>query len=149
MHLDLLVAWLPELRRRMPIHLETNGVMHEALAAVRKHVDSIAMDIKLPSSTGIDNLWDCHAAFLQKGVDCELFVKAVVSETTEDWEIERTSSLIADVRRSIPLFLQPVTRGKGQLAPGSFRLLEMQEIASRYLPDVRVVPQTHLFLDLL
>jgi 7-carboxy-7-deazaguanine synthase len=141
----LLEEWLPVLRKFLPIYLETNGTLPEALAPLIPHLDIIGMDIKLPSSSGCPQLWDQHHAFLEVAAMKEIFVKVVVDQSTEDWEIERSCAMIAAVDREIPLILQPMTRENGSIGISSLRTLELQELASS-LKEVRVIPQTHKFM---
>ncbi|MCX5680766.1 MAG: 7-carboxy-7-deazaguanine synthase QueE [Candidatus Omnitrophica bacterium] len=50
---DFLKSFLPLLKKQgMKTYLETNGVLFENLKEVIKHVDIVAMDMKLPSATG-------------------------------------------------------------------------------------------------
>ena len=141
----LLAEWLPELRKFLPIYLETNGTLPEALAPLIPHLDSIGMDIKLPSASGCGELWDRHHAFLELAAMKEVFVKVVVDQNTEDWEIERSCAMIAAVDPSIPLILQPMTRENGSIGITALRTLELQELCSS-LKEVRVIPQTHKFM---
>jgi organic radical activating enzyme len=49
-------------------YLETNGILSDALANVIADVDIIAMDFKLPSSTGQRDFWKEHRKFLKTPV---------------------------------------------------------------------------------
>ncbi len=144
---EILHEWLPELRRLFPIYLETNGVLYDALSRLITLVDYISMDIKLPSTSGCSDLWENHREFLRIAVEKDVFVKTVVSDCTEEWEIERAAETIAEVKSEIPLILQPVTLIDGKVGIGPIRMLELQEIACRSLSNVRVIPQTHKFID--
>lgn len=143
---ELLLDWLPALADMFPIYLETNGVLHSALAGLIDHIDHIGMDIKLPSTSGQANLWDHHSDFLKVAVRKDLLVKTVIGDQTEAWEIIRACEIIAAVDRTIPLILQPVTLADGHLGISPFRMLELQELASAILTEVRVIPQTHKFI---
>jgi organic radical activating enzyme len=143
---ELLLDWLPVLADMFPIYLETNGVLHSALAGLIDHIDHISMDIKLPSTSGQANLWDHHSDFLKVAVRKDLLVKTVIGDQTEAWEIIRACEIIAAVDRTIPLILQPVTLADGHLGISPFRMLELQELASAILTEVRVIPQTHKFI---
>ncbi|NVN98278.1 MAG: 7-carboxy-7-deazaguanine synthase QueE [Geobacteraceae bacterium] len=149
LHLDTLHRWLPELRLILPVHLETNGVLHFALSRVISDIDYISMDIKLPSSSGEIDLWEHHRQFLEVAVQAEVSVKIVVNSTTELWEIERTAGMIAAVDCNIPLIIQPETADDLSIRISTLSLLELQEVASLILPDVRIIPQTHRFIGLL
>jgi 7-carboxy-7-deazaguanine synthase len=140
-----LLEWLPKLRALLPIHLETNGTLPEALAPLMPHLDYIGMDIKLPSASGCRDLWQAHRAFLEIAAQKNVYVKLVIDKSTEDWEIERSCALIADIDCNIPLILQPMTLADGTIAISPLRTLEFQELAAG-LREVRVIPQTHKFM---
>jgi len=146
LHGEHLLEWLPALRALLPIHLETNGTLPDALAPLLPHLDYIGMDIKLPSASGCQGLWDEHKRFLELAAQRSVYVKVVVDQSTEDWEIERSCALIAGVNRAIPLILQPMTRPDGAIAVSPLRTLEFQELAASRLEEVRVIPQTHKFM---
>lgn len=142
---EQLEEWLPVLGALLPVYLETNGTLPEALAPLIPHLDIIGMDIKLPSASGCTDLWDAHRSFLEIAARKSVFVKVVVDRSTEDWEIERCRDIIASVDAAIPLILQPMTLHNGSIAISPLRTLELQEIASG-LKEVRVIPQTHKFM---
>ena len=143
---EILLEWLPELRRLFPIYLETNGVLHTALLRLINLIDHISMDIKLPSTSGCTDLWECHKDFLRIAAQKNVFVKIVASDVSEEWEIERACETVAAVDRDIPVILQPVTLRNGSIGISPFRILEFQEIACRFLTEVRIIPQTHKFI---
>ena len=147
---DLLVNWLPELRRLIPIHLETNGTLPQALEQVIEHVDYISMDMKLPSSAGCrEYLWDRHRLFLQTARLRNVSVKVVISEDTPPDEIRQVCDIIASVNSTIPLFLQPLSLSCGGIGISGAHILSLQEVAAHVLTDVRVIPQMHKLLRVL
>jgi organic radical activating enzyme len=138
LYAESLAAWLPALRRVLPIHLETNGTMHLALEQVIEQVDYVSMDMKLPSTSGCtEHLWDLHREFLR-----------VSNDTLVD-EIYQVCSIICDVDRQTPLFLQPLSAENGGVDISAVHMLRLQEAASTCLPDVRVIPQMHRMLGAL
>ncbi len=143
---EILVDWLPRLREFLPICLETNGILPKALAQVISCVEYVSMDIKLPSSCGSETKWEQHRDFLGIASRKNVFVKTVIDNTTEEWEIVRTCEIIAEVAKEIPLILQPVTRMDGTVGITALKMLELQETASGLLVEVRVIPQTHKFI---
>lgn len=143
---ETLAAWLPTLRSLLPIYLETNGVMHVVLGLLIDQIDLIGMDIKIPSTSGCTDLWDDHRHFLKTAARKEVFVKVVVGEETEDWEIIHACETVSAVDRDIPLILQPVTRAGGKIGINPLKALEFQELACRFLKEVRIIPQTHKFM---
>jgi organic radical activating enzyme len=142
---EALVEWLPPLRRILPIFLETNGILHIPLSKIIGFIDYISMDIKLPSTSGCTELWDRHIEFLKVASRNEVIVKVVVSDDTEEWEIERACKIVSDIDPGITVILQPVTLENGRVGICPTRCLEFHEVACRYLKDVRIIPQTHKF----
>ncbi|HKJ05744.1 MAG TPA: 7-carboxy-7-deazaguanine synthase QueE [Geopsychrobacteraceae bacterium] len=144
----ILAEWLPELRKLLPIYLETNGTMPQALRPLLPHIDWISMDLKLPSQTGLVAQWDEHREFLALAQDKNCFVKVVVGSNTNDEELMMAARLVHDVSPDLPLILQPVTTSDGILLSAK-ELLAMHALVALTHPPVRVIPQTHHFLNLL
>ena len=146
LYCEILRQWLPELNSILPVYLETNGILYNALPLVINNVDYISMDIKLPSTTGHDSFWEDHRLFLQIAAQKNLVVKIVIGSETQDWEIIKSCEIIASVDNNIPLIMQPLTMQDGKPGIPSLKSLELQEIACRYLKEIRIIPQTHKFL---
>ncbi len=140
-----LSKWLPDLREFLPIYLETNGILHDALSRIVDLLDFIGMDIKLPSTSGQAGLWEDHRSFIQIASRKNVFVKIVIGEETQGWEIARACEIISSVDRKIPLILQPRTMNDGRIGIKAVRMLELQEIAGNLLDETRIIPQTHIF----
>ena len=150
MYAERLVSWLPAVRKILPIHLETNGTMHLALEQVIGQVDYVSMDMKLPSTSGCtENLWGLHREFLRVAHATTVSVKIVISDETTLDEIGHVCSIITDVDRLTPLFLQPLSIGNDGIGISVTHMLRLQEAASARLPDVRVIPQMHRMLGAL
>ncbi|HEY5522021.1 MAG TPA: 7-carboxy-7-deazaguanine synthase QueE [Desulfuromonadaceae bacterium] len=150
LYADALAEWFPEIRKSLPIHLETNGTMHIALKLVKQHVDYISMDMKLPSTAGCtEQLWDLHALFLREAHGSNASVKVVVGELTSDSEIRQVCDVISSVDAALPLFLQPLSMPDGSIGITAAHIMRLQELASSRLPDVRVIPQMHKLLGAL
>ena len=134
--------------RGFRIYLETNGTLTENLSKILPYIDIISMDIKLPDTSGYDNLWDKHFLFLKTGAVKGIFVKAVVSSQTSETMLIRICQMINAVDRRIPLIIQPVTpSGKFPVSsPGVEKLMKLQERALQYIADARVIPQVHKFM---
>lgn len=130
----------------LEVHLETNGVLYMAMAEVRQWVDVVAMDIKLPSSGGMDACWQDHLQFLVAAKGSRPFVKVVVDRNTAEEEMRRCGELVAGVDPQIPMVIQPRTGGP---EAESGQLMRLQEVAAEKLVDVRVIPQCHKVLGLL
>jgi organic radical activating enzyme len=149
LHLELLQGWLGDLKRVLPLHLETNGVLYSALSRVVGDIDFISMDIKLPSSTGEETMWDHHREFLAVASSTGLSVKTVVNSATQHWEIIRAAELTAAVSTAIPFIIQPETGPDLSIKIRPAGLIELQELAAGILQDVRIIPQAHRFIGLL
>jgi 7-carboxy-7-deazaguanine synthase len=158
LHAPFLVKFLPEIRERtgLPIYLETGGHRPEQLLMILPYLDSVGMDLKLPSVSG-ENYWQEHAQFLQfcQKSQVEVFVKIVISQQTNPAELERSAVLIAEHSPKISVFLQPVTPLAESekfsdielLAPFPEQVLNWQALMKRYIKHVRVVPQSHKMLN--
>jgi len=105
------------------------------------------MDFKLPSSTGLQPLWDLHRQFLRIAIKKDVFVKVVIGEQTNAEDIEMACALIQSTDKTIPLILQPVTPVANQGAIEPYRALELQSLALNRLKDVRIIPQAHKMMD--
>jgi len=149
LHAPFLVKFLPQLQNLtgLPIYLETGGHRPEQIKMVLPYLDSVGMDIKLPSVSG-ENYWQAHQEFLQvcHHTQKETFVKIIVSSQTNPDELKFAAELVAACDPKIPLFLQPVTPIANQasvLPPTPDQVLQWQALMKRFLKQVRVIPQTH------
>ncbi len=130
------------------IFLETNGTLPDALEKISDAVDIISMDIKLPSVVG-RNLLPLHEKFLQVAHGKDLCVKIVIADSSTREEFLSAVEAVAKVDAGILLILQPVTPVNGVNAASAEKILSFQAEALRRLQDVRVIPQTHKFINLL
>ncbi len=137
--------------------LETAGHLPEALATIVGSIDVVSMDWKLASDVRREgeptavlqengrSFDELHARFLAvaRGAP-ESYVKLVVSEASRDAEVLAVCERIAEQDPTTLVVLQPVTPiGVVRERPNAARLLALQRAASRWLVDVRVIPQTH------
>jgi 7-carboxy-7-deazaguanine synthase len=105
---DFLKEMMPlALKNNFRNYLETNGTLPDALAEVINYVNVIAMDVKLPSSTGVEPFWDVHKRFLKIAQKKDVFVKAIVCESTTDADIHQLICMIQDTNLAVSLVLQP------------------------------------------
>jgi organic radical activating enzyme len=127
-------------------YLETNGTLHSELKEVISYVDIIAMDVKLPSSTGQRGFWQEHREFLKVASDKEVFLKAVICHSTEESDLRQTLDLIKEINLALLLVLQPNSREDDE------RLREkmdnFKEICARENILGCVIPQMHKILNL-
>ena len=145
LYAPFLREFLPKLRETgLKIYLETHGGLPQKLAAVIDLIDIVSMDIKLPSSYGGEDLLDVHRQFLEISSQKELYVKIVLTGNTKTEELADAARMMAATNADAPLVLQPVTPyGKVRKVPSPEQLLNWQELCLQYLPNVRVIPQTH------
>ena len=142
---DELQVLLPFLKEKgLTIYLETNGTLPDQLLQILPMVDLISMDIKLPFDG--KTYWDVHEIFLRYSTQKEVFVKLVVNQDTTLKELRHARDLIARVDPSILTILQPVTPSRSIQAPKPKQLLEWQSLLLEKLINVRVIPQTHVYI---
>jgi organic radical activating enzyme len=135
---------LPDLKaRKFRIYLESNGTLPQKLNRIINWLDIIAMDIKLPSSTGEKSFWNEHLGFLKVAKLKRVFIKIVITNKTKTEELDKAISLITTVGRNLPLVLQPVTPQKGIRAPDEKTLLEFKRKTRLSLAYVWIIPQLH------
>lgn len=105
---DFLKVIMPlALKNNFKNYLETNGTLPGALEEVINYVNVIAMDVKLPSSTGLQPFWDQHKRFLKIAQKKDVFLKAIVCESTVDADIHELICMIEDTHLAVPLVFQP------------------------------------------
>lgn len=124
------------------VYLETNGILAQALAEIIDDVDIIAMDFKLPSSTGMQPYWQQHQRFLKVALQKEVFAKTVICSSTEIEDLDRAVEIMLKLKaKDIPLVLQPnfFELDKTLLA----RVRSFQKHCAQYLDCVQVIPQLH------
>jgi organic radical activating enzyme len=136
--------WLDSAKGNRKIYLETNGTLPDKLESIIDLVDIISMDIKLPETGGIKPQWEAHRSFLDIAAKKDVFVKLVVSASTEDGELDKALDIIESVDPAIPLVLQPMTiDGRPDEGLSPRRIFDIQSRATGRLKNVRIIPQTH------
>lgn len=144
---DLLRRWLPTLKGLLPIHLETNGTLPLALEQVIDHIDLISMDFKLESVCGVTTPWEAHKLFLQTAGDKLLCAKLIVSDATTFDEVTSAARIMLEHSATADMILQPVTASDQTIQ--AQHLFRLQEAVANHYPAVRIIPQTHRWLNLL
>lgn len=143
LHWRFIRALAPLLRKAgLRLHLETNGALHAELRKVLPGVDVVAMDIKLPSSTGVKGLWAAHKKFLAAAPE-KTFIKVVLTSKTAPADFEKAVRLAAAVSPGAPFFIQPATARRGVRPPTAKFVREACCLAAARLPNVKVLPQQH------
>ncbi|MDO8525105.1 MAG: 7-carboxy-7-deazaguanine synthase QueE, partial [Candidatus Omnitrophota bacterium] len=147
---DFLRTFLKMLKkaRGLKAYLETNGTLPHELAKIIDSLDIVAMDFKLPSSTGGRSYWHEHAEFLKIASKRIVFVKAVVTPDTDKKDIEKAVQMIKRLRKNVPFILQPASPVKpDNKIIGNDRLLGFLDIGLKNdFNNIRVIPQIHKIL---
>ncbi|MDD3296976.1 MAG: 7-carboxy-7-deazaguanine synthase QueE [Candidatus Omnitrophica bacterium] len=122
------------------VYLETNGVLYEQLDNVIENIDIIAMDFKLPSSTGLKDFWFYHREFLKIAQRKKVFVKAVVGLSTRIEDVRIALAVIQEVNPNIPLVLQPENPHEGVL---NEKLRYFDKVCRESKVKVEIISQLH------
>ncbi|NJM66215.1 MAG: 7-carboxy-7-deazaguanine synthase QueE [Acaryochloris sp. RU_4_1] len=149
LHATFLEQLLPRIRKQtlLPFYLETGGHHPQGLIKVLPYLDSVGMDLKLPSVSG-EIHWDEHRHSLElcHQAQVEVFCKLIISEQTDWQDLKMAAQLVAAINPTLALFLQPVTplnpRHPVQ-PPSPEKVLTWQAQLKQICQQVRVVPQTH------
>lgn len=145
-------------------YLETNGILWQALESVIGWCDVIAMDLKPSSVTKEKSFLEEHSRFLEIAQAKEVFIKIVLSKEIEVQEFQTLIQMVQRVAPKTPVILQPVSPPSvvaGTVSPWGtegleghedselmFLLAELQRLASRLIPDVRIIPRLHRILKI-
>ncbi len=122
-------------------YLETNGTLAEGLEEVIEYVDIVAMDLKLPTSTGMDNFWDSHSRFLEVAFEKEVFLKAIICRSTEEKDLLEGINLLKKFNRAVILVLQPdSSEDYGAMAE---KLENFKNICINNNISACIIPQVH------
>ena len=146
---EFIARWLAARTVRLPVLLETAGVLPDRLTRLLPLVDIVSLDVKCPTTTGERARWDehraCFAAAAASGRD--VYGKMPVDEDTPVDEVEQGARIVAESAPGVPLFLTPLTTPTGTaLTITGATLGRLHAAASRHHPDVRVLPQVHKIL---
>jgi organic radical activating enzyme len=148
LHVGYLLELIPLIKgSRQGIYLETNGTLPRELSEVIHLVDIVAMDIKLPGTSGVEPVWEEHRQFLKIAGERQVMVKIVVNNYTRQSEIQKAAGIIREVSENIPLIIQPAT-DSGRICIDAGYVRQFQFLALDILRDVRVIPQTHVVMGL-
>lgn len=142
LHPKFLETMMPWARAQgLKNYLETNGTRLEAMRELAGLVDTVAMDIKLPSATGRET-WSEHLEFLRV-VPEKTFAKVVLTEKTTQAEFRQVIRLMQEVSTNIPLVLQPATPLGGVGAIDPALCVRFMHQARALLKNVLLTPQWH------
>lgn len=141
---DFLLEFLPIIKENK-IYLETNATLKDNLERVVDFIDIISADIKLPSSSGIQNSFAVHDEFFKvaKKYNKEIFAKIVFDENILDTEIANCIKLAE--KYDLELILQPKTV-KDKITMGQEQIFTVYDKFLASHVKTRIIPQTHKFL---
>ncbi len=143
LQIDFCESLLVELKKKsINIYLDTNGTLPQMLERIIDLVDYIALDFKIPTATGRPKLWAEHEGCLAVAKKKQVFVKIVINENVLPDEVDTACAIIKRVDENIPLVIQPVFECK------IANILDIQKRALEILPDVRIIPQGHKYLNI-
>lgn len=127
-------------------YLETNGTLAPELEELIEHIDIVAMDLKLPSSSGMGNLWHMHKKFLKVASKKEVFLKAIICQGTLEEDLLQATELIKEVSPASILILQP--NSYEHQAMLNDKLSRFKDIANQQGVTTCVIPQIHKIMGL-
>jgi len=144
MHADFVKALAAKLKSEgKTIYLETNGIMYENLKDMVDFIDIIAMDFKLPSSTGLISFWREHEEFLKIASSRQVFIKAVIGKDTYSEDIFESIKIIKKIKPDVPFILQPQSSLEDSLRE---KVMLFADICQKEHIDVRTMYQLHKIL---
>lgn len=143
LHVDFLQEFLPLLRNKTKIYLETNATLSENLLKIKPFIDIISADIKLKSATGFES-FDLHKKFFKNCESTQTFAKIVFDNNITEQEISTCTS-IGNIY-NIELVLQPKMVGN-KMAVNSEFCTELHEKFTQKYRNTRLIPQVHKFID--
>lgn len=145
LYADFLKEALPQFEHK--IFLETNGTLPEKFAEIADNIDFLSLDLKIKSSTGLDIDYKKCENFLKIANEKNIksYLKVVFNESISDSEI-KIATQIAE-KYGVELILQPQMNDK-KLAVSTKKILEICEKANNLYKNVRLIPQTHNFLNI-
>lgn len=140
---EFLEEFLPKVKNRTKIYLETNATLFDKLPEIKKYLDIISADIKLKSSTGLDTT-ELHRKFFRQCSGISTFAKIVFDENITQEEIKNCTQLAQEF--NIELVLQPKMIGDKMSVTSDF-CNEILDKFTKIYPNTRLIPQVHKFID--
>lgn len=141
--IDFLSQFLPYVNKK--IYLETNGTLYNNLLKIIDFIDIISMDIKLPSAAKIPDMFNIHKKFIEIARNKNLFLKVVFNDKITEFETEKTIALAKEYNTLI--VLQPQMDGNTPSLSSDMINKIYYNFIDKY-NNVRLIPQTHKFLNL-
>ena len=127
-------------------YLETNGTLFFELEQIIDWIDIIAMDLKFPSSAGMGDLWRMHRKFLKIAAQKDVFLKAIICQTTCPEDLREALAMIKEISPASVLVLQPNSYEHQSVLQE--KLLNFKEIANQQGVTTCIIPQMHKIMGL-
>ena len=126
--------------------METNATLCDELRHVIQHIDIISADIKLKSASGVE-CYEKHDEFIGicKSNNKDIFAKIVFDENITDYEINKVVEIAK--KYDLLIILQPIMKNDKMVVSGEF----IENVFNKFIQlykNVRLIPQTHKFLNL-
>ncbi|MFH0935809.1 MAG: 7-carboxy-7-deazaguanine synthase QueE [Candidatus Omnitrophota bacterium] len=122
-------------------YLDTNGVLHHELEDVIDYVDVVAMDMKLPSSTGLNDFWYHHRQFLKTASKKEVFLKIVICHSTKEEDMAEALRIVSEVNKYLIIVLQPNSAEEYEQMKG--KIEQFRDVCRRHEITACIIPQIH------
>lgn len=143
---DFLEDFLPIAKsKKYKIYLETNATLPDNLQKVLNWVDIISADIKLESAVKQKLNFTETERFFKLCSGKDVFAKIVFDKNITDDEIDFAAKLAC--RCNFNIVLQPMMTKNGMSVTSEFCEKVFEKFYTKY-HNVRLIPQTHKFLDL-
>lgn len=144
LHTEFLKEFLPLIKPKTKIYLETNATLYNKIQELKGFIDIISADIKLKSATGQET-FELHNKFLSITNNLDTFAKIVFDSNITEEEIIKCANL--GKKLDIELILQPKMIGDKMSVDSEFCNKILDKFTSIY-PKTRLIPQVHKFLDI-
>lgn len=144
---EYLKLFLPKLKEMgLKIYLDTNSTLPGHLKEIIDMVDIVAVDFKLPSSTGDKEYWKEHKEFISIARNKDCFIKIVVTDQTKSQDVASAVNIASSVDKSLLLIIQPVWPVRDVKRAKNKLLFDYLFLAEKKLKNVRIMPQMHKVL---
>lgn len=127
-------------------YLETNGTLPQELKDVIDYTDIVAMDLKLPTSTGMKGFWADHSRFLEIASCKDAFLKAIICDSTQEEDFLAGIDLMRKLNKAVTIVLQPDSNSDYAAVEG--KLENFRNICAQNNIAACIIPQAHKMMGL-
>jgi len=145
MQADGILELIPHLEPlNIPLFLETNATYPERLDKVKDHFTYFSVDYK----PGHEDKFEQFVDRLKDNAGT--YIKYIVLKDFASTELEYLGKTIQKLNQKLPIVLQPVTPFAKVTEPASTDdLHRAHKILLNYVPDIRIIPQTHKMMGII